>query len=85
MCELTDLAEKAKKGLAEIAAAEEAALKKIEELKAAGNTEELADYCKQAAKDFDGTRVEDAAKAALKGIGRKPVKRVDRQEIYMSM
>jgi len=76
--ELTDLAEKAKKGLEEIAAAEAAALKKIEELKAAGNAEDLAGYCKQAMKDFDGTKVEDAAKAALKGIGRKPSGKVEK-------
>jgi predicted esterase len=68
--DLKDLAEKAKKGLEEIEKTQQEAIKKIEELKAAGDKEKLAEYCKEVSKQFSKMDAADKAKEALKGISR---------------
>jgi hypothetical protein len=65
-----ELAEKAKKGLGEIEKAQKEALKKIEELRAAGKKEELDAYCKQAVKEFAKTPVADKAKEVLRELSK---------------
>jgi TolA-binding protein len=68
--ELPELAKKAKEGLDAIKKAQEEAIQKIDELKAAGDNDKLEEYCKQVAKDFAKTDAADKAKETLKEISR---------------
>jgi tetratricopeptide (TPR) repeat protein len=68
--ELPEIAKKAKEGLESISKAQEEALKKLEELKAAGDSGKLEEYCKQLAKEFAKMDAADKAKEALKGISK---------------
>ena len=89
--EMEDLAKKAKEGLGEIEKAQEEALKKIEELKAADKKDELAEFCKQVVKEFAKMEAADKAKEALKELlkssrspkakpEKKPAKKENKEE-----
>jgi TolA-binding protein len=67
---MPELAKKAKEGLGEIEKAQKEALKKIEELNAADKKDELAEFCKQAVKQFAKTPVADKAKEVLKELSK---------------